>query len=201
LHSKTERTYARALSVAEELAQQRGFNGFSYADISERLRVTKASLHYHFPSKAELGRALLVRYRIAFEGALCAIAERTADARERLRRYASLYRNVLVDDRMCLCGMFAAEYSTLPEPMQLELKAFFDANERWLSRVLEDGRCAGTLAFRETPKQRARLLLGTLEGAMLVARTYGDTKRFQAAARSALADVIAPARPAAATSS
>ena len=55
-------TGRRALDVAERLVQTRGFNGFSYADIAEALGVTKASLHYHFPSKADLGQRLIERY-------------------------------------------------------------------------------------------------------------------------------------------
>lgn len=179
----------RILDVAEELAQRRGFNGFSYADIAEKLLVTKASLHYHFASKAELGRALIVRYRSNFEAALRGIAQRSAEPADQLRLYATLYGDVLVDDRLCLCGMFAAEFSTLPEAMQEELKVFFDSNERWLAAVLEAGRKADTMHFRESPKDRARLILGSLEGAMLVARTYADTKRFRSMAKSVLADL------------
>ena len=65
----------RILSEAQRLVQMRGFNGFSYADIAETLGVTKASLHYHFPSKAELGRRLIDRYREDFLAALRAIDE------------------------------------------------------------------------------------------------------------------------------
>lgn len=179
------------LDVAERLAQTRGFNGFSYADIAAQLLVTKASLHYHFRSKADLGRALIVRYRIAFERALEAITSEPTDAAAKLRRYADLYHEVMLNDRMCLCGMFAAEYATLPPPMQEELRLFFDANERWLADLLESGRRARTVAFPEPANERARLLLATLEGSMLVARIYGDHARFRAAAQRALADLNA----------
>ena len=177
------------LDAAERLAQTRGFNGFSYADVAAQLSVTKASLHYHFPSKAELGRALIERYRVMFAAELEAIDRRTSDAGERLRRYVRLYDAVMSSERMCLCGMLAAEYATLPEPMQRELRRFFDGNEVWLTSVLESGRRAGRLTFRETARERARTMLGALEGAMLVARTYGDVRRFRSAARLALADL------------
>jgi TetR/AcrR family transcriptional repressor of nem operon len=180
----------RILDVAVQLAQTRGFNGFSYADIAEKLVVTKASLHYHFPSKADLGRSLIERYRAAFGDALARIDRQAPAARERLRRYVGLYDTVLRDDRMCLCGMLAAEYATLPEAMQDELRRFFDENEVWLGRVLEEGRKAGELAFRGPAKQRARVMLGALEGAMLVARTYRDDRRFASAAKQVLADLI-----------
>lgn len=182
------------LDVAERLAQTLGYNGFSYADIAAQLGVTKASLHYHFPTKAELGRALIERYRILFGAALEAIDEQAKGPHERLQQYVGLYNSVLIDERMCLCGMLAAEYATLPARMQKGLKLFFDANERWLTAVLEDGLRAGTFLFREPANERARVLLGALEGAMLVARSYGNPRRFQAAAVYLLADLGASRR-------
>jgi TetR/AcrR family transcriptional regulator, transcriptional repressor for nem operon len=184
-------TRLRILDVAEKLAQTRGFNGFSYADIAEQLLVTKASLHYHFPQKADLGRALIERYHVAFLQALEEIDRQAREANEKLRRYVGLYDSVVRNNRMCLCGMFAAEYATLPTAMQDELRRFFDTNDVWLAAVLEHGRRAGKLAFRGPSKQRARSLVGALEGAMLVACAYGDNRRFQSAAKQVLADLSA----------
>jgi len=179
----------RILDVAEELAQRRGYNGFSYADIAERLGVTKASLHYHFASKAALGRALIDRYHRVFAAALQAIEREVADPLEQLQHYVLLYERVLSDERMCLCGMLAAEFTTLPEPMQAGLRRFFDANERWLTAALARGLRAERVRLRESARARARLLLGALEGAMLVARSYGDTARFRAVAQQLLEDL------------
>ena len=186
---------ARAiLDVAEQLAQTRGYNGFSYADIAAELGVTKASLHYHFPSKAELGRALIARYQVAFGAALEAIDQQAVKPTQKLRQYVGLYDAVMRNDRMCLCGMLAAEHATLPAPMQEGLKQFFNMNERWLTAVLLDGRRSGSFLFKESASQRARVVLGALEGAMLVARSYGDPRRFHAAAEHVLADLAAGRR-------
>src|SRR5688572_25133762 len=103
-------TAQRILDIAERLVQTRGFNGFSYADIAESMKVTKASLHYHFRSKAELGKRLIERYEKNFLDALGGITASTQDARERLRRYADIYAGVVNNNRMCLCGMLAAEF-------------------------------------------------------------------------------------------
>jgi len=192
LHSRTAAPTAAAtaiLDVAERLAQTRGYNGFSYADIAAQLGVTKASLHYHFPTKAELGRALIERYRVLFGAALEKIDQHANGPHEKLQQYVGLYNSVLSNERMCLCGMLAAEYATLPAPMQKGLKLFFDANERWLTAVLEQGLRAGTFRFGEPANERARVLLGALEGAMLVARSYGNPRRFQAAAVYLLTDL------------
>ena len=81
-------TSQRILDTAERLVQTRGFNGFSYADIATTLGVTKASLHYHFPAKAELGQRLIERYEKNFLAALEAIDQTSTTAREKLKRYA-----------------------------------------------------------------------------------------------------------------
>jgi len=143
------------LDVAEQLAQTRGYNGFSYADIAAKLGVTKASLHYHFASKAELGRALISRYHAVFGAALDAIDQRPIPPPAKLQQYVQLYDGVIRNDRMCLCGMLAAEYTTLPAPMQEGLKTFFDLNERWLTSVLQQGRKSGSLVFTESANERA----------------------------------------------
>ena len=191
-------TPQRILDIAARLVQTRGFNGFSYADIAAELRVTKASLHYHFPSKAELGRRLIERYESNFVDALQAIDRQGTDEFDRLRRYVGIYSDVLGDERMCLCGMLAAEHGTLPEPMRQVLQHYFDVNERWLAGVLEAGRAAGTLRFEGVPRDVASMLLGALEGAMMLARSYADPKRFGVAADRLLTDlrVAAPARAA-----
>ena len=180
-------TATRILDSAESLVQVRGFNGFSYADVAAELAVTKASLHYHFPGKAELGRALIARYATRFNAALAGIDASGADAPTMLSAYARLYADVLRGQRMCLCGMLAAEYQTLPEPMREAVLGFFDENEAWVERVLIQGRDEGTLAFAGEPREAARLIVSALEGAMLVARPYGDVERFEAAADRLLA--------------
>ena len=174
-------TADRILDVAERLAQSRGFNGFSYADVADELDLTKAALHYHFAGKAELGIALITRYAQRFMGALATI-DALDDPRAELQAYAQLYLSVLDDRRMCLCGMLAAEYQTLPEPMQHAVVAFFDANERWLAEVLDNGRTTETLTFAGTSQATARMIVGGLEGAMLVARLHQDPNRFKASA-------------------
>jgi len=189
-------TATRVLDIASRLVQTRGFNGFSYADIAAELQVTKASLHYHFPTKAELGRRLIERYEARFLDALAAIDASAGGAADKLSRYVRIYAGVLRERQMCLCGMLAAEHGTLPEPMRAVLQHYFDANELWLARVLDDGRSAGELEFAGAPLAVAGMLLGALEGAMMLARSYGDAGRFDIAAERLLADLRPAAHPA-----
>jgi TetR/AcrR family transcriptional repressor of nem operon len=180
-------TRSRILDVGERLVQVRGFNGFSYADVATELSLTKASLHYHFPSKAELGEALIVRYAERFAHALAAIDANITLAPAKLDAYANLYAEVLRQERMCLCGMLAAEYQTLPSPIRDAVVAFLNDNEAWLAQVLEYGRKDGSLRFAGTAADTARSIISGLEGAMLVARPYGAVDRFETTAAQLLA--------------
>jgi TetR/AcrR family transcriptional regulator, transcriptional repressor for nem operon len=183
-------TATRILDVAERLVQLRGFNGFSYADIAAELHITKASLHYHFAGKAELGRALIERYAERFTAALEAIVQHETDPVAKIRAYAAIYADVLSERRMCLCGMLAAGYDTLAEPMQQAVIDFFDTNEAWLTRVLEQGQESGQIKLHGPAGEAAQVIVSGLEGAMLIARPYDDMERFNAAATRLLNGLV-----------
>jgi TetR/AcrR family transcriptional repressor of nem operon len=183
-------TSQRILDIAERLVQTQGFNGFSYADIAAELRITKASLHYHFATKASLGLQLVTRYHANFERALEVIDAGEKDVRGKLRAYADLYAEVLRNERMCLCGMLASDSATLPRGMRDAVRRFFDMNEAWLGRVLEDGRTSRALRFDGTAQEAARTIVASLEGAMLVARSYGDAARFDSTAGRLLDQLV-----------
>lgn len=175
-------TRGHVLDVAERLVQTRGYNGFSYADVASEVGVTKATLHYHFAGKAELGAALIERYAERFFRALARIDAAAGDARSKLGAFAGIYADVLRERRMCLCGMLAADYETLPEPMQAAVVRFFDDAQAWLTEVVARGVESSELRVPGSPDEAAQAILGGLEGAMLVARPYGDVTRFEAAA-------------------
>jgi TetR/AcrR family transcriptional repressor of nem operon len=196
-HGDTD-TASQILDVAERLVQHRGFNGFSYADVAGELQITKPALHYHFASKADLGEALIRRYAARFAEALTAVDTDAANAPAKLEGYADLYLDVLRNQRMCLCGMLASEYQTLPEAIQQAVIRFFDDNEAWLEGVLEQGQREGSLRLSGSRREAARTIVSTLEGAMLVARPYGDVGRFQAAATRLLEGLASPSRATAA---
>jgi TetR/AcrR family transcriptional regulator, transcriptional repressor for nem operon len=186
-------TTGRILDVAERLLQVRGYNGFSYADVATELGITRAALHYHFPGKSELGQALIQRYATRFAAALADLDATAPDAAAKLRGYVALYADVLSADRMCLCGMLAAEHRTLPGRLQQAVCDFFTANTTWLRTVLEEGCSDGSLRCPGTAEATASMVLGTLEGAMLITRLDGDVARFTATADQLLSGLV-PAR-------
>lgn len=192
---RNPKTADRILDEAEKLVQVRGFNAFSYADISKAVGIQKASLHHHFATKNDLGVALIERYRRAFVDALDEIESGGGPAVERLERYVALYRAVLRKGRMCMCGMLAADVATLPPGMREGVAGFFSENVSWLSRVLTEGKKNNELAFVGTAASAAGFIVSSLEGAMLVARGSGDLDHLDEVAELLLATLRGGKRP------
>ena len=151
-------TADRILDVAERLVQTRGFNAFSYADVSQAVGIRKASLHHHFSTKSQLGLALLARYRLGFGDALRSIDAGASGTFERLARYVELYASVLRRNRMCLCGMLAADVLTLPRPMRESVARFFAENEAWLAQHARPGPQARRAPLRGCARLDGRVL-------------------------------------------
>ena len=170
---------ARILGAAQEVVQHQGYGGFSYDQISDRFGIGIASIETFYPRKADLGAAVAAQYRHGFMSALETARRQTPSAFELLRTYASFFRKALIDeDRMCLCGMLGAEIGTLPGEVSDEVRRFFDVNLEWLRGVLERGRSSHELCLEGPAETEASLVLATLEGAMLVARSTGRYDTF-----------------------
>ena len=169
------------LDVAQSLAQTRGFKGFSFRDLAAAIGVKSASIHYHFPSKADLGVALVRRYREGFEDSLREAEARGAAVPGRLKAFVEIFRASLDEDRLCLCGMLGAERDSLPPDVAAEVRDFFIFCEDWLATQMKQGRQDGCLDFTGAPQVPALQLLALLEGGLLVARSLGDPARFDKA--------------------
>jgi len=177
-------TKSQLMDAAQKLCQTRGYNGFSFHDLAKIVGIRTASIHYHFPTKADLGKALIVNYRQRMEMALAEIERRESTLSGRLKRVAGLLRANLRDgDRMCLCGMLAAEVDSISPEMRKELQRLFDEVEGWLARCLEEARKSGNASFSGSPASAARAIFGAMEGAMMSARAFGDEERLTDSAR------------------
>jgi TetR/AcrR family transcriptional regulator, transcriptional repressor for nem operon len=159
------------LAAAKRAAQSHGYNGLNFRDLADEVGIKAASIHYHFPSKADLGAAVARRYWEDTSSGLEAMAAETPDPVRCLRQYPEVFRKALATgNRMCLCSFMAAEYDDLPEAVKREVQTFGDVNVAWLSRLLS---AAAVVSARES-EQRARAVFAAVAGAQLIARSRSD---------------------------
>ncbi|MCJ2080211.1 TetR/AcrR family transcriptional regulator [Methylobacterium sp. J-090] len=185
-------TRAELLLQAETLVRGRGYSGFSYGDLAALVGIRKASIHHHFPTKASLALALVAAYDARYDAALDAILAQP-DAVGRIEAYGRLYLGGVADDLGCLCAVLAVERDTLPDALRTAIVRFFDKHIAWLERVLADGLRDGSVRADVVPAASARLVVATLEGALLLERVLAGTTGFRETL-GALCDALRPAR-------
>ena len=83
------------------------------------------------------------------------------------------------DDSVCLCGVLGGEYVALPKEMQVEIAAFFEEHQKWLAKLLDQGRKAGEFRFSGSPDGVAKLAFSAVEGALLIKRATKDPRQFE----------------------
>lgn len=161
----------RVVDAAEELLQHRGYNGFSYDDVSALIGIKKPSIHHHFPRKEDLVASVAQRYSFRFRTRLLEIEGQTGDTFERLVAYSALFEETFSSGgKLCLGGMLGAQSEALPESVMAEVKEFFRINVRWLTGVVTTGQAAGAIRTDSPAECLAEALLCALEGSMLVGR-------------------------------
>lgn len=178
--NKTSTTAEDILASARSLIVSGGYNGFSYADIADRVGIRKPSIHHHFPSKAQLVTALVAGYRKEAEAGIANLEGAIPGPLDQLRAYIGYWKSCIGDASapFCICALLANELPVLPEEVALEIRAYFRFLSSWLTSVFERGAAQGVVKLTETPRVEAEAFMATVHGAMLSARAYGDTGIF-----------------------
>jgi TetR/AcrR family transcriptional repressor of nem operon len=160
------------LAAARATAQAHGYAGLNFRDLAAEVGIKSASIHYYFPSKADLGVAVARRYWEDSEARLDRLGAESQDPAACLVQYPALFRKALENEnRMCLSGFMAAEYDDLPEQVQAEVRTFGDIQVAWLAKVL---RAAKPSADAVAVEQRARAIFAAVGGAQVIARSRAD---------------------------
>lgn len=166
---------------AQSLLALGGYNSFSYADIADRVRITKASIHHHFPSKAELVRVVVARYREQAREGLAALGREIADPLAQLNTYVDYWSTCIRSGSspFCICAMLAVELPTIPDEIAAEVRGHFQDLTDWLAKVLEKGAATGQFHLQDSPTIEAKAFMAGVHGAMLAARGFGDPESFK----------------------
>ena len=175
------KTADEILDIAEFLIQTRGYSAFSYQDIAAKLGIRKASIHYHYPTKAELGCAVVERYVSTFEQALAQMSGDSTKSSYDIFEFfmQTFFAFAKTPDRICLCGALAGEILALPPVLRELVNEFFVRQQAWLTRFLKRGLVDGSFRFSQPPAKMARTIFGALHGASLIKRATGHAAGFR----------------------
>ena len=188
-------TAERILDAANALLTDRGYSAFSYADIAETVKIRKASIHHHFPTKAGLVVAVLRRHRARISAGMRALDDRIENPLVRIRNYFKYWEGCIEGRSFSFCigALLGAEMPSLPEEVQTEVRLHFSMLTEWFERTLKAGSKARTVHLQGTVANEAQMLIAILHGAMLSARATSNCDVFRLLSQSAL-NRISPAK-------
>lgn len=169
------------LKVAEEMVRSGGYNGFSFREIAQQVGIKSSSVHYYFPTKEDLGVAVVQYYADKFIDFLGSPEELMQRGDDPIERYVAAFKHALTEDKgMCLCGVFGAEVNGLPDKVAAETKNAFVCIAQWLEQAyIQKG-------MQEHSKTNAIQVLALLQGAMIASKVMNDISVFDQATKHLL---------------
>lgn len=172
-------TRAEILELARELTQTQSFNWLSYQDLSDRLKIRKASIHYYFPSKTDLGVELIKDYRRRFVEWVAKISAKQLSPADMLEAYFEYFRKLNCGgERICPGGIFSLEWNTLPNEMKTEVKALYADHRGFMEALLKKGRKCGDFQETGSIDEQIAFIGATVQGALQLTRVYPSAQTF-----------------------
>lgn len=186
----------RILEAANTLLANRGYSAFSYADIEEMVKIRKASIHYHFPTKSGLVVALLKRHRSKILEAMTALDTHVEDPLLRIRNYFKYWEGCIADGSLsfCIAALLGAVTPSLPLDVQAEVHLHFAMLTDWFGQTLNAGLEVRAIELQQSVAVEAQMLIAVLHGGMLSARATSDADVFRSLSWAAL-HRICPRQP------
>lgn len=180
----------RLLEHTFDLIRKRGFNGFSYRDLAERVGVKTSSIHYYFPTKEDLALEAVNAYSERAARYLADI-DPTLPPLQQAERYLASWRRECGGQQVCLAGMLSTEALCLPPVVHRALQEFHRINESWLTALLDRAREQNGADAQPAISSAAlaQVLFAALQNSLVSVRLFNQAERLEPAANLLLAAV------------
>lgn len=169
-------TREKILELGEELILTKGYNGFSYQDISTAMGIKNAAVHYYFPSKETLGTSILKTNVQRFEEMVENMQNRDFDEWHQLESFMKIYLKSNRENKICLIGSLGTDINTLNDPMRVELQKMVDRIVSWLESILLSGKEKGLFEFSISAHDQALQILSSLVAGLQLARILNKSE-------------------------
>ncbi|HET9571327.1 MAG TPA: TetR/AcrR family transcriptional regulator [Bacteroidales bacterium] len=163
-------TREKIIELGEDLIRTKGYNAFSYQDISTELGIKNAAIHYYFPTKENLGTSILKTNIQRFEEMVENMHSRDFDEWKQLDSFIKIYIKSHREQKVCIVGSLSPDLLTLNESTKVELLKMIELIQSWLTNLLISGREKKLFAFREDPQQKATLIFSSLVASLQLSR-------------------------------
>ncbi len=165
-------TRDQIINLTDTLVRDLGYNGFSFYDIGQKLKIKNASIHYYFPTKTDLGIALLETHTERLHRLQESVEGK--DSLTKIKSFLSIYNVIHEEGRVCIVGSLATDLKTVEPKMAKALKAFAAEILEWVTGILKEGKENKSFAFTETPRTKALLIITNMLAAVQLTRLTNE---------------------------
>lgn len=172
LNDKTQMSVTREkiIELGENLILTKGYNAFSYQDISTELGIKNAAIHYYFPTKEKLGTSIVKTNIQRFEEMVDNMHSRNFDEWQQLETFIKIYIKSQREHKLCIVGSLGPDINTLNESTSAELIRMTELIIKWLTDILNTGKEKRLFAFSEEPQNKAVVIFSGLVASLQLAR-------------------------------
>jgi AcrR family transcriptional regulator len=163
-------TREKIIELGESLIRTKGYNAFSYQDISSELGIKNAAIHYYFPSKENLGTSIVKTNIQRFEEMTGNMQSRGFDEWHQMETFIKIYTKSHREQKRCIVGSLGPDINSLSESTIAELKRMSEIILKWFTATLTSGRDKGVFSFKEEPQIKALLIISSLVASLQLAR-------------------------------
>ncbi len=163
-------------AAADRVARS-GISELSFRTLADQVGVKSSSVHYYFPEKSDLTAALIKSYSAEFSKQLALISANEYSLRQKLVAFVEIFERATADNKLCLCGMLAAEVASLNDRNRGLLAEFFKLGEHWLGDLFKLN--AEQLNIKLKPDTLAMSVMSGLEGAILIDRVRREQRHLR----------------------
>ena len=163
-------TREKIIELGENLIRTKGYNAFSYQDISSELGIKNAAVHYYFPSKENLGTSIVKTNIQRFEEMVENMQSRNFDEFHQLETFLKIYLKSNREQKLCIMGSLGPDFNTLNESTRIELRKMTEMVLAWLTVLLEKGKTNGIFSFKCNPNEKALLTLSCMIAGLQLVR-------------------------------
>lgn len=161
-------TREQIIHLTDHLVRDRGFNAFSFYDIARELNIKNASIHYYFPTKTDLGVALLEEHERRLARLIHTSQEKSP--RAKMEDFLSIYDTVHRHRKVCIMGALATDLRTVDPALANAARTLAANILAWVTSILKEGLTDGSFEFRETPHTKALLIISSMMASVQLAR-------------------------------
>jgi len=165
-------TRENIVRLGDLLIRDKGFNAFSFYDISKELKIKNASIHYHFPTKTDLGVSILKDHQEKLDTLIQSTESKSPLIK--LNAFLSIYSTIKSEGRVCLVGSLATDLNSVDTKIAKELKVFANEILKWVTSILEEGKTKKVFSFQGNARTKALMIITNMLAALQVSRLTNE---------------------------